>query len=163
MAIKLLLVKDMDSLGRSGDIISVKPGYARNYLIPQGCAVIPTKKYLGLQEKLKEESRKRALIERQESEVLGAHLLGVTLTAVVKVDPEGRMYGSVTPAEMVQLLKEQHQIELEKRAIQLKQAAIKTTGVHTIPVKLKEGVQASFNLKVMSEEDYRLSLEKKSV
>lgn len=158
MATKLLLIKDQESLGRSGDIVSVRPGYARNFLLPQGVAIIADKKALLQQERLKAERQKQAAEDKKESEVLAASLEGITLTKIVKVDHEGHMYGSVTANEVAHLLQEEHNIELDKKNIQLKHA-IKNTGVHTIPVKLKEGVTTSFNLKVMSEEGYRNSQE----
>jgi large subunit ribosomal protein L9 len=158
MATKLLLIEDVEVLGRSGEIVNVKPGYARNYLLPKGLAVIANKQALRQQERLKEERQKQAEADQQESNEIAARLEGITLIQVVKVDHEGRMYGSVTPLEIVHILQEQQKIELEKKSIQLKHA-IKETGVHTIPVKLKEGVTTSFILKVMSEEGYRTSQE----
>lgn len=158
MATKLLLLEDVEALGRSGDIVNVKPGFARNYLLPQGLAVIANKQALRQQERLKEERQKKALADRQESEQLASRLDGITLTTVVKVDHEGHMYGSVTAHEIVHLLQDQQKFEVEKKNIQLKHP-IKTTGVHVIPVKLKEGVTTSFNLKVMSEEGFRASQE----
>ena len=100
-------------------------------------------------------------MDKQESEEAASKIEGITLTKVVKVDHEGHMYGSVNPAEIVQLLFETAQVEVEKKALQLKQP-IKTTGVHNIQVKLKEGVLSTFILKVMSEEGYRKSLEEQS-
>ncbi len=158
MATKLLLLEDVDVLGRSGEIVNVRPGYARNFLIPQGLAVIADKRALRLQERLQEERKKKALVDKKESEEVAARIEGATLTAIVKVDHEGHMYGSVTLAEIASLLEEQQQVSIDKKSIQLKHP-IKTTGVHTIPVKLKEGVTASFHLKVMSEEGHRASME----
>lgn len=153
MATKLLLVEDVEELGRSGEIVSVRPGYARNFLLPQGMAVIADKKALRLQEKLKEERQKRALKDKEEAEEAAARIQGVTVTTIVKVDHEGHMYGSVTSADIVHLLEKQHHVVFERKAIQLKHP-IKSTGVHDVPVKLKEGVAATFHLKVMSEEDH---------
>lgn len=161
MATKLLLIEDVEALGRSGEIVSVKPGFARNYLLPQGLAVIANKQALRQQERLREERQKRAVEDKKESDAVAAHLENITLITIVKVDHEGHMYGSVTAHEIVHLLQEQQKVELDKKSIQLKHA-IKTTGVHTIPVKLKEGVTTSFNLKVMSEEGYRASQEEQS-
>jgi large subunit ribosomal protein L9 len=161
MATKLLLIEDVEALGRSGEIVNVKPGYARNYLLPQGLGVIADKKALRQQERLKEERQKKALTDQKESEEIAARLEGLTLTTVVKVDQEGHMYGSVSALEIAHLLQEQHHIELDKKSIQLKHP-IKTTGVHPISIKLKEGVTASLTLKVMSEEGYRQSQEGKA-
>lgn len=151
MATKVLLLEDVDVLGRSGDIVNVKPGYARNFLLPQGLAMVADKQALMLQEKLQEERKKKAVVEKRESEAVATRIEGVTLVKVVKVDHEGHMYGSVATSDIVHLLNDELKLELERRSIQLKHP-IKATGVHTIIVKLKEGVQASFNLKVVSEE-----------
>lgn len=158
---KLLLIEDVEALGRSGEIVSVKPGYARNFLLPHGLAVIADKQALRQQVRLQEARQKQALEDKKESESIAAHIEGITLITVVKVDHEGRMYGSVTANEIVHLLQEQKKIEVEKKGVQLKHA-IKATGDHSISVKLKEGVTASFNLKVMSEEGFRSYKEESS-
>lgn len=157
MATKLLLIEDVESLGRSGDIVNVKPGYARNYLLPQGLGMIANKLALRRQEKLKEERVKRAVVDKTEADALAAYLANIVLVIVVKVDHDGRMYGSVTTHEIVQLLHDQHKLDLDKKSIQLKHP-IKETGVHPISVKLKEGVTASFTVKVMTEEGHRAFL-----
>lgn len=158
MATKLLLIEDVESLGRSGDIVTVKPGFARNYLLPQGMAVNADKRALRRQDRLKEERQKKAEEDKKESEAIAAKMTGLSLTTIVKVDHDGHMYGSVTPLEIAHLLQDQHQIAVDKKAIQLK-APIKATGVYEIPVKLQEGVSVSFHLKVMSEEGFRASQE----
>lgn len=150
MANKLLLLEDVEALGRSGDIVNVKPGYARNFLLPQGLAVIADKKSLRMQTRLQEERKKKAVEDRKESEELAARLEGQTLTTIVKVDHEGHMYGSVSVADISDLLEQQLSIVMEKRAIQLKHP-IKATGEHKIHLRLKEGVVASFNLAVEPE------------
>jgi large subunit ribosomal protein L9 len=158
MATKLLLIEDVDALGRSGEIVNVRPGYARNFLLPQGMAVVADKKALRQQERLVAEREKKAAEDKRDAEAIASRIQGTTLTTVVKVDQEGHMYGSVAAHEIIELLKEHNQIDLEKKAIQLKHP-IKTTGVHTIHVKLKEGVECAFHLKVMSEEGFRTSQE----
>lgn len=150
MANKLLLLVDVEALGRSGDIVNVRPGYARNFLLPQGLAVIANKHALRMQERLQEERRKQAVIDKAEAETAAVAIKDLTLTTIVKVDHEGHMYGSVTALDVAGLLQEQAGITVEKRFIQLPHA-LKETGVHTIKVKLKEGVTSSFVLKVMSE------------
>lgn len=153
MATKLLLIEDVESLGRRGEIVSVKPGFSRNYLLPKGFAVIADKQALRQQERLKAERLQQAIADKKEAETVAAKIEGATLIAVVKVDHEGRMYGSVTHNEIVHLLHQQHHFELDKKCIALKHP-IKETGAHTIQLKLKEGVLASVHLKVMSEEGY---------
>lgn len=150
MANKLLLIEDVEALGRSGDIVGVKPGYARNFLLPQGLAIIADKRALRMQTRLQEERKKRAVVDRKESEDLAAKLEGQNITTTVKVDHEGHMYGSVSAADIADLLGQQMSLTLEKRAIQLKHP-IKETGVHTIQAKLKEDIQTTFTLTVEPE------------
>ena len=153
MAAQLLLLEDVDSLGRKGDLVNVKPGFARNFLIPQGFAVTANKQTLRLKAKLEEERRLKAIEDKKESQGLAAKIEGITLVKVVKVDHEGHMYGSVSPHDVLQMIQDHARVELDRRSVGLKQP-IKTTGVHTITLKLKEGVAASFNIKVLSEEEH---------
>ncbi len=148
---KLLLIEDVESLGRSGDIVTVRPGYARNYLLPQGFALVADQSALRMQARLQEERRKKAVQDKKESDELAAHIEGKTLTKIVKVDHEGHMYGSVSATDIVHLFQEQENLVVEKRAIALKHA-LKETGVHQLTAKLKEGVTATFTLKIVSED-----------
>jgi len=150
MAAKLLLIEDVEDLGRSGDIVTVKPGFARNFLIPRKYAVVANAGTLRIQAKLQEERQKRAAVEKQEAENTANALEGVIVKTIVKVDHDGHMYGSVSAHDIVELLQVQANIALEKRSVALKHS-IKETGIHTIAVKLKEGVAASFTLKVIPE------------
>lgn len=149
---KLLLIEDVESLGRSGDIVSVRPGYARNFLLPQGLALVADQSALRMQTRLQEERRKKAIQDKKEADELAVHIEGKTLTTIVKVDHEGHMYGSVSAADIAHLFQEQENIAIEKRAIVLKHA-LKETGVHNLSIKLKEGVAASFTLKIVPEEE----------
>lgn len=151
MATKLLLLEDVEALGRSGDIVNVKPGYARNFLMPQGFAVTADKAALRRQARLQEERRKRAIVDKQEAEKTASQLENLTLSTIVKVDHEGHMYGSVSALDIAHLMREQANIELEKRAIALKHP-IKEVGVFPILIKLKEGVTSQITLKVIPEE-----------
>lgn len=146
MAAKMLLIQDVENLGRSGDIVSVKPGYSRNYLLPQGFAVAADKHTLRMQARLKEERLKKAVADKEESDLIANALVGVVISTVVKVDHEGHMYGSVSAGDIIDLLQAVN-VSLEKRSIVLKHP-IKELGEHTITVKLKEGVTASVILNV---------------
>lgn len=145
---QLLLLEDVDDLGRGGDVVSVKPGYSRNFLLPQKKAVIADKYTLRMQAKLKEERAKRAEIDRKDSEELAGKIEGMVFSIEVKVDPDGHMYGSVSALDIVRLL-EKEGIVVERRNVALAQP-IKTLGVHPINLKLKEGVPAHITLKVHS-------------
>lgn len=151
MALKLLLIEDVEDLGRSGDIVTVRPGYARNFLLPQGCAIVADKNALRMQTRLQEERQKQAIIDKKESETLAANIEGQTLSTIVKVDHEGHMYGSVSAVDIAHLMQEKLSVAIEKRNIMLKHP-VKETGDHKINVKLKEGITTSFTLQIVPEE-----------
>lgn len=151
MANKLLLLEDVEGLGRSGDVVKVRPGYARNFLLPQGLAYVADKRALRMQARLQEERRKRAIVDKKESEEQAAVLDALSLTTIVKVDQEGHMYGSVSAGDIVHLIQEASQIEVKKSAIVLKHP-IRELGEYKVPLKLKEGVKATISLKVEAEE-----------
>ncbi len=147
---QLLLLEDVYGLGRSGDIVSVKPGFARNFLLPQKKAIIAQKQLVKLQERLKEERAKRAVVDKQASEDLAKFLEGKTLSTSSKVDPEGHMYGSVSAADVSKMLKDQLDTDLDKRNIMISKP-IKKVGLHLIELRLKEGVHSSVNLEITAE------------
>jgi large subunit ribosomal protein L9 len=150
MATKLLLIDDVEDLGRSGDIVSVKPGYARNRLIPMGAAIIADKNALKRQARLQEERIQKAADDKSHAEGIAKEIEGKIVKTSVKVDHDGHMYGSVSIADIVHLMQEQTQIQLEKRWIQLKHP-IKKTGLYNILLKLPEGVTSAFQLKILAE------------
>lgn len=150
MANKLLLIEDVESLGRSGDIVSVKPGYARNYLLPKGLARVADKGTLRMQAKLQEERRKKAAEDLAEAKAVAEKVDGKVYEVEVKVDHEGHMYGSVAVADVLRLVLENEQVELEKQNVKMDKA-IKSIGIHTVELSLKEEVTAQITLKVFSE------------
>ena len=151
-ATKLLLIQDVEDLGRSGEIVSVKPGYARNKLLPCGAAVMADKKALRMQARLQEHRAQKAIADKADSEALKSKIDAFEgIITVVKVDHEGHMYGSVTALDIVHLLEQQASIQVEKRCVQLKHA-IKDTGEFTIHLKLNEGVTADVKLTIEPEQ-----------
>lgn len=150
MATKVLLLEDVDHEKRKGEVISVRPGFARNFLLPKGYAVVATQQTLKKQAKLQEERRQKAEGDHQEATKISAQLEGVVLTTEVKVDHEGHMYGSVSAHDIIELIKAHTGVELEKRTVQLKHP-IKATGAYDIQLRLMEGVPAAVHLKVVPE------------
>lgn len=146
---KLLLLEDIHNVGRKGDLVAVKPGFARNFLLPQQKALVADRSVVKIQARLKEERAKQAIEDKKEAEVLAEKLKGFSITHEVKVDAEGHMYGSVSAKNIVELL-EAENIHIERRMVSIDHS-IKQTGVHTIQLKLKEGVSAHFNLKIIPE------------
>jgi len=123
---QLLLLEDVEALGRKGEVVSAKPGYIRNYLLPNGFAVIASTNTLRKQERLRAEREKQALIDRKEAEEFAAQIEGMIVETKVKVDPEGHMYGSVSAADVALLFQEKG-LPIDKKNIVLTRP-IKTTG-----------------------------------
>lgn len=146
---QLLLLQDVDALGKKGEIVSARPGYVRNFLLPQGFAVVANANTLRKQERLRAEREKQAVIDRRASEELAIQVEGSTLETRVKVDPEGHMYGSVSAGDIAKLFEEKS-LPIERKSI-LVTKPIKETGAHKITVKLKEGVTAQFTLNIIPE------------
>jgi large subunit ribosomal protein L9 len=149
MKMQLLLLEDVDNLGRSGDVVSAKRGFVRNFLIPRKKAVIANKQTLKKQAALKAEREKQAVVDRAEAEALAARLVDFVTRIDVKVDPEGHLYGSVTVLDLVNIMHGKG-FAIEKANVLLQQP-IRKLGVHTIQLKLKEGVRSSFNLEIHPE------------
>ncbi len=147
---QLLLLQDVEALGKKGEIVSAKPGYVRNYLLPKGYAIIASPNTLRKQERLRAERDKQALVDRKDSEELALQIEGIaSLEIRVKVDPEGHMYGSVSAAEIAQLFQERG-LPVERKSV-LVNKPIKETGAHKIALKLKEGVTAHCQLHIIPE------------
>lgn len=144
-----LLIEDVEDIGRSGEIISVKPGFARNFLVPQKKALLATEHVLRMQTKLQEERLKKAAVDKKEAEELAAKIEGISLKTVVKVDPEGHLYGSVGAAEILPLFAKEG-IKLEKKNIG-SNLHIKTLGAHVLTLKLKEEITCKYTLHVESD------------
>jgi large subunit ribosomal protein L9 len=147
---QVLLREDVDSLGQKGDIVRVKPGYAFNYLVPQGLAYMADAATLRKQAKLRQERQQRAESDRKMAEEHAVKLAELALSFEVKVDHDGHMYGSVSTLDIANQVTEKTGIELEKRAVQLKHP-IKAIGAYEVALRLKEGVVCTIHLKVVPE------------
>ncbi len=146
---QLLLLEDVEALGKKGDVVSAKPGYVRNFLLPQRFAVVASPNTLRKQERLRAEREKQAIVDRKEAEELAMQIGNITLETKVKVDPEGHMYGSVSAGDVAQLFQERG-LPVEKKYIQLTRP-IKETGAHKISLKLKEGIMTIVQLTIIPE------------
>ena len=141
---ELILKKTVDTLGEEGDIVKVKPGYARNYLIPKEIAVIANKSNRAILEQEKAVIEKRREKQRQESEALSKKIAGTTITVEHRVGDEEKLFGSVTAADIAEKLTE-IDIQVDKKNILLSEP-IKTLGEFVIPVKV--GYQMTTEIKV---------------
>ena len=148
---EVILNQDIEKLGYKHDIVNVKPGYARNYLIPKGLASFATegnKKML--RENLRQQSHKLAKIKAQ-AEDKAKQLEQISLTLKAKTGTSGKIFGSVTPKHVSDALKERG-FEVERKRITLEED-IKMLGSYTATVDLHKEVKASLQLEVVSEEE----------
>jgi large subunit ribosomal protein L9 len=131
---ELILKKTVDTLGEEGDIVKVKSGYARNYLIPRKLAVIANKTNRTLLDQEKATIAARREKQRQESETLSKKIAGTTVTIQHRVGEEEKLFGSVTAADIAEKLAELD-IHVEKKNILLSEP-IKTLGNVSVPIKV---------------------------
>ncbi len=144
---EIILIKDVENLGYANDIVTVKPGYANNYLIPQGFAKAATasaKKVLA--ENLKQRAHKDAKI-LADAQALAEKIANLPLTFAVKAE-EGRIFGTITSADIAAALAEKG-VEVEKKNVTVE--AINTVGEYKAAVKLHREVKAEITLSVVAE------------
>lgn len=145
---KIILKKEVANLGEAGDVVEVKSGYGRNYLIPQGFAAAATPSAL---KQLEETKRQRAHKEAKliaDAEALAAKIAATPVTVAVKVSESGKIYGSVTTAQIEEALKAAG-VEVDKKNITL--GEIKTVGEYEGTVKCYKAVKATVKVTVVAE------------
>ncbi len=145
----VILMEDVQRLGSQGDIVTVKDGYGRNYLIPSGKALVAT---AGNLERLKATVRlkdKQVKQDTREAEAMAEKLSGVSCTIRVQADETDKLYGSVGPREIVAALEEQG-VELDVSSV-IMDEHIKMLGVFPVPVRLFKGVEAEIKVWVIRE------------
>ncbi|MBW2281090.1 MAG: 50S ribosomal protein L9 [Deltaproteobacteria bacterium] len=145
----VILTQDIEKLGEAGDVVKVKPGYGRNYLLPRGMAMLAT------EGRVKELQHKRRVVEDRVRKEVADHSLiakqldGLTLEFEVKVGEEGKLFGSVTNADIWSQLTERG-FKLERRKIDLGDP-IKQVGEYDVKVKLHREVSAAIRVKVFGD------------
>lgn len=141
---KVILTEDVVDVGNCGDTVEVKAGYARNYLLPRNLAIPATKGNLRAIDNVKEQKELRDKKRRRGAEKLRDDLEKLTLTSQLVTDDEGKVFGSVTPRAIADLINEAG-LTIERRAIELDEP-IKALGIFTIKVKVDRDVTANVKL-----------------
>jgi large subunit ribosomal protein L9 len=144
---QIILRKEFESLGKPGEVVTVKPGYARNFLIPRGIAYAVTKPNMARLENEKKVLQVRDLKDRRQAGDMHAKLQGLRLVIPVQVGEENRMFGSVTSADIAEVIR-QRGIEVDRRKIELEEP-IKRLGEFDIPIKLHREVTVNIHLDVV--------------
>ncbi len=148
---EIILKQDIAGLGYKNDLITVKNGYARNYLIPKGMAVLATESNKkALAEMKKQQSYKEEKI-RKEAETIAEALKGTELTIGVKASSTGKIFGSVNNIMIANAIKEQKNLEIDRKKIVVNDEHIKETGKYKAVVKLHKDIQVEIDLDVKAE------------
>lgn len=146
---KLILTNEVTGLGSAGDVVEVKNGYARNYLIPQGFAVAWSRGGEKQVASIRAARESRAIHDHEEAVSLKNNLESNTVKLAVKAGNEGRLFGSVKPADVADAVKAAGLGELDKRKIQIT-SAIKSVGEYEATVRLRDDVTAVITLQVVA-------------
>jgi len=142
---KVILLQDDKTLGKKGEVVNAKEGYARNFLFPKKVAIEATPanmKVLENQRKMQEQKEQEILAEAKKLE---EELVKITLVIKTKSGENGKLFGSITTKEIAELLKETHNIDIDKRKLELEDS-IKSVGNYTVKVKLHAKVVAKLNV-----------------
>ena len=144
---KVILMSDVENLGESGDVVSVKPGYARNMLIPMGLALRASKRNIAVASEQKRVATAKVERENQAMEILAKKLSKVEITIEVKVGEEEKMFGSITNKDIHKELINKG-FELDKNQISINEP-IKTLGIYHINVKVAKDITSDVKLYVI--------------
>jgi large subunit ribosomal protein L9 len=149
---KLILTADVEHLGTSGDIVEVKDGYGRNYLLPRGLAIVANRGAERQAEEIRRAREQKAVKGREHAVELKSAIegLGPVQVSVKAAADSGKLFGSVTTADVVAAIKSAGGPNLDKRTVQLPKAHIKTTGTHPVAVRLHPEIDASVSLEVVA-------------
>jgi len=151
MPVQLILRDDVPNLGKIGDVVRVKPGYARNYLLPRGLAVEASPKNLRVLEHQKRVIAAKADREHKSAEASAKRLDGLQITVRARAGEEGRLFGSVTNMDVERLLADKG-FQVERRRIVLDEP-IKQLGTYPITVQVGRAVRATVRLTVEPESE----------
>ncbi len=144
---KIILLEDVKSLGKKGDIVNVNEGYARNFVIPKKLGVEANSKNQNDLKLQKANEEKIAAQRLADAKALAERLAGYTIEVSMRAGENGKVFGSISSKEIAETAKKQHGLELDKKKIQLADP-IRTFGMHEVPIKLHPQVVGNLNVLV---------------
>ena len=148
--VKLILREDVPKLGHAGEVVSVKPGYARNFLLPQGKAALASEAKVNELQHHKRLIAEKVARDLKDLNAARDRLEQLQLEVEAKAGEEGKLFGSVTPIQIAELIGEKG-VEIDRRKIDLAEP-IKEVGEHSVPIRLHREVIAKVRLKVTAAE-----------
>src|SRR3954470_14687544 len=148
--IQVILQQDLKNLGKSGELVRVRPGFARNYLLPRSLAIPATVHNVARVEHEQKASAARAAKAQAEATAHGQKLSGVTVKIVRKVGDENKLFGSVTAKDIEAALKEQHGLDIDRKKLTIADP-IRQAGTFTVTAKLLGDVTAALKVEVVAE------------
>ena len=148
---ELILIKDVEKLGFADDLVNVRPGFALNYLIPQGLAVIKSDGTLAqLSGRVKSREKREAKLLEQFNEI-SARLTSATIKIGAKVGTTGKIFGSVSVYHVAEAIENQLQVEVDRRKIKITEGEIKQLGTYTAEVGLGQSHKVTVTFEVVAE------------
>ena len=148
---KIILLQELENLGQEGDVVTVKDGYARNYLIPRGLARIATAGTIRAVEEERRQASRKLAAAADSARRVASQLETVEVVVPVRVGEENRIFGSVTAAQLAEQLAAKG-FDLDRRRIELNEE-IRTTGEYTATARLHRDVSATFKVRVVAESE----------
>ncbi|MDX2380507.1 MAG: 50S ribosomal protein L9 [Acidimicrobiia bacterium] len=145
---QVVLRSDVDGLGKRGDIVDVADGHARNYLLPKGHALKASSGAVNQAGRMRQARDQRDLAARESATAVASALVPQVITVEAKAGSEGKLFGSVTSADIVDAVKAQTDIDLDRKHLEVD--VIKTTGQHTVTASLHRDVSFPITLDVVA-------------
>ncbi|MDR2009123.1 MAG: 50S ribosomal protein L9 [Bacteroidales bacterium] len=148
---EIILKQDVENLGHKDDVVNVKPGYARNYLIPQGYAILATKSAKKMhEENMKQKSHKEAKL-RADAEALASKIENLTLKIGTKTSSTGKIFGSINTIMISEAL-EKAGYDIDRKNITIKGDSVKEVGTYEASIKLYKNIKVNIKFEVYTEE-----------
>ncbi len=147
---KVLLIQDVDNMGYAGDVKSVAAGYGRNFLMPQKLAVLATPGALKQADTIRKAAEKRRAHEKADAEAIANQLVNVELVFERRAGETGKLYGSVTSADVVEAIKAKTGLDIDKRKVVLHEP-IRTLGTQAVTIRLMIDVASAIKVTVLPE------------
>lgn len=146
---KIILKRDIPKLGKAGDVVNVKDGFARNYLLPKGLAILANQRSLEALERERKIALAKAERERKKAQSLAEKLQGISITLYKKVVEAGRLYGSVSAVDIVKALSEKD-ITIDKKQVLLEEP-IKMVGNYKVDIKVAQDLVVPIQIEIIEE------------